>query len=114
MATPPGACSQFRKVLHVAVMDYRPDTQATSPDFGTIRRILENIESLLLAESDGGRNAVRLALPMMGTGVGALDKRKVLEIYRDFFKRECGFECSVILYAHSERDCALMHEVCGG
>jgi len=111
--TGPGGCKKFRHVLHAAVMDYRPGAAETAPSLDDIRTILVNIEPFLADKAAASSGAVTLTLPLMGTGVGGLDKRHVLEIYRGFFRREVDFECEVFLYGHSEADCLLMQRVFG-
>lgn len=114
VATPPGDCSRFRFVLHAAVMDYRPEARQVAPTLNTVRTILTKIEAVLADEAEKTNSPLTLVLPMMGTGVGGLDKEEVLKIYRDFFSRPVAFECSVTLYLHSERDFLLAKSVYSG
>lgn len=111
VATAGGACRRFDTVLHAAVMDYNPDAASAMPTRLDIEKILINIEAYLAAYAANHDRRVSLALPLMGTGVGGLDKRDVLTLYRAFFDRLQGFECSVRLYAHSGEDAGLMREV---
>jgi O-acetyl-ADP-ribose deacetylase (regulator of RNase III) len=111
--TGPGRCTQFRHVLHAAVMDYNPDASGSAPGLADIRTILSNIETVLANEAASRGGFVTLALPMMGTGVGGLNKHDVLEIYRGFFTRQVDFGCEVTLYAHSQSDRELMNAVFG-
>lgn len=113
VVTAPGACTQFRHVLHAAVMDYNPGAAETAPSLGNIRTVLSNIETILANEAASRGGNVTLALPLMGTGVGGLDKRDVLQIYHDFFTREVDYGCDVTLYAHSESDRELMKSLFG-
>ncbi|UFS63564.1 macro domain-containing protein [Sulfurimonas sp. HSL-3221] len=108
-----GGCARFGSMLHAAVMDYNPGAAEALPRLGEIETILRNIQTALAAFAALHGKNVTLALPLMGTGVGGLDKRQVLEIYRDFFRSGVGFECEVLLYAHSEGDGALMRSVFG-
>jgi len=111
VATEGGGCTRFRSVLHAAVMDYNPGAAAMMPTLEDVRKILDNTECILSEFARAHGRAVTLALPLMGTGVGGLDKREVLLIYRDFFGRESGFECEVTLYAHSAHDRTLMESL---
>jgi O-acetyl-ADP-ribose deacetylase len=106
--TPPGGCVRFRTVLHAAVMDYNPGAVEAMPTLNDIKVILNNIEAILSAYAAGRTGRIRLVMPLMGTGVGGLDKRDVIRIYRDFFRRESTYECEVVLYAHSQNDFELM------
>ncbi|MHC3994270.1 macro domain-containing protein [Thiomicrolovo sp. ZZH C-3] len=108
-----GGCERFGSVLHAAVMDYNPGAAEALPRLEEIETILRNIHTALAAFAALHGRSVSLALPLMGTGVGGLDKRRVLEIYRDFFRRDVGYECEVLLYAHSEGDGTLMRTLFG-
>ena len=99
--TPPGGCSRFRTILHAAVMDYNPGAGETAPALHDIGKILYNIETLLCGNARRRPGRVKLVLPLMGTGLGGLDKRDVILIYRDFFNAGKAWECDVVLYAHS-------------
>jgi len=111
VATLPGECTRFRTVLHAAVMDYNPGAAETMPNLGTIRKILENIKRIVSDETVKIGRQVKLVLPMMGTGVGGLDKQSVLKIYREFFVEESGPDCEIVLYAHSESDRIMMEKL---
>ena len=106
--TPPGGCSRFRTVLHAAVMDYNPGARETAPLLDHIATILGKIENILSSHARMHSGRVKLVLPLMGTGVGGLDKRDVVLLYRECFARKVPFDCDVILYAHSENDYRLM------
>jgi O-acetyl-ADP-ribose deacetylase len=109
--TPPGGCSRFRTVMHAAVMDYNPDALQTVPTLDDIRNILVNICRWLADEALSDTRRLKLVMPLMGTGVGGLDKRDVLRLYRDCFSDTVRYECDVVLYAHSESDEKLMRQV---
>jgi len=111
VATLPGGCSRFKTVLHAAVMDYNPGAADTMPNLGDIRKILSNINRILSEAALHSDARIKLVLPMMGTGVGGLDKQSVLTIYRDFFAEEIGYDCEIVLYAHTESDRRLMENV---
>jgi len=110
VATGGGGCTRYRSVLHAAVMDYNPGAADVMPALHDIETILRGIEAFLAAFAARGR-APRLALPLMGTGIGGLDKRAVVRIYRDFFTRAVAFECDLTIYARSDGDFALMTEL---
>jgi O-acetyl-ADP-ribose deacetylase (regulator of RNase III) len=102
-----GGCTRYRSILHAAVMDYNPGAADVMPALHDIETIMGGIESFLTAFTAHGRTP-RLALPLMGTGVGGLDKRAVVRIYRDFFGRAVTFECEVTIYARSSADYAMI------
>ncbi len=102
--TPPGRCSRFHAVLHACVMDYNPGASETAPTPNDIEVILNNIESVVSRAARGRDTPVKLVMPLMGTGVGGLDKETVIEIYRRFFSRPVSFACDVVLYGHTPQD----------
>ncbi len=108
-----GGCARFGRVLHAAVMDYNPGAAQSAPTPGEIGIILQNIRPILAEFAATHDRGITLALPLMGTGVGGLDKRDVIGIYDRFFKEEAGFECEVLLYAHTEGDALMMEALLG-
>lgn len=111
VVTEPGNCRKFRHVLHTCVMDYNTGAADPMPTLEDIRIILINISSILADFSATENSLVRLVMPLMGTGVGNLEKKRVLELYRAEFEKDVGFDCDVILYAHSDSDYRLMQAV---
>jgi O-acetyl-ADP-ribose deacetylase (regulator of RNase III) len=117
IATSPGKATHFKYALHAAIMDYNQGVRYIDkmPTVKDICRSLENIALYLqwYADTHPGE-LVKLVLPLMGTGVGGLDAREVLECYRDYFQKEVPFECQVIVYTHSERAFQTAREICLG
>jgi hypothetical protein len=54
---------------------------------------------------------MKLVLPLMGCGVGGLDKLQVIQLYKIFFGRDVDFECEVVVYGYSDEDYALIKSV---
>ena len=71
-------CEEYKWAIHAAVMDYRSDK--VSPDYRRIEKILENIVKYL------DDKEVEVITPLLGTGVGGLDKERVLEMMKRYFK----------------------------
>jgi len=94
----------FKYALHTAVMDYSKPNP--SPTYGTIKTILRNIEKLIKPHAP-----CKIVLPLMGTGVGGLDKEKVIRIYKEFFSRNVGFECEVIIFGYRQNDYKLIKKI---
>ncbi|GAX88092.1 conserved hypothetical protein [Lebetimonas natsushimae] len=72
-------CMEYKYVIHAAVMDYRKGAVQIMPDYERIEKICKNII-----------NSVKAGLvisPLLGTGVGGLDKGKVLEIMKTYFQK---------------------------
>jgi len=96
----PGNTS-FKNALHVAVMDYSKPNP--SPSYETIKKALENIEKIIKTQTP-----CKIVLPLMGVGVGGLNKEKVIQIYKEFFSRDVDFECEVVIYGHKKEDFDLL------
>ena len=94
----------FKYALHTAVMDY--SKQNPSPTYETIKTILRNIEKLIKPHAP-----CKMILPLMGTGVGGLDKEKVIRIYKEFFSRDVDFECEIFIYGYRQDDYKLIKKI---
>lgn len=116
VATSSGEAGNFRYALHAAVMNYDPGVRQRDkyPTLETIRTILENIEAYLSWYAAHHSPQMKLVLPLLGCGVGGLDKREVLELYRAFFMRDVEYECEVVVYGYSAEDYRLIREVMTG
>ena len=110
VATSAGKATNFRYALHAAVMNYAPGVRhdAKKPTLDTIRTILENIEPYLEWFAAHHAPQMKLVLPLLGCGVGGLDKREVLSLYRTFFEREVAYACEVVVYGYSAEDYAMI------
>lgn len=94
---------KFKYAIHAAVMDYsKPDP---SPTYDTVKKILYNIENIIKKYAP-----CKIVLPLMGTGVGGLDKEKVIRVYKEFFSRNVDFECEAVIYAHNEKDFQILRK----
>jgi O-acetyl-ADP-ribose deacetylase (regulator of RNase III) len=71
-------CDEYKYTIHAAVMDYRKGAIQTMPDYERIGKICKNIINAV----DKGL----VVTPLLGTGVGGLDKAKVLEIMKTYFQ----------------------------
>ncbi len=74
-------CDEYKFTIHAAVMDYRPFAKKINPDYDRIERICKNIASFLK-----DKDAVVIT-PLLGTGVGRLDKKRVEDIMRKYFEK---------------------------
>jgi len=64
----------------------------------TVLKALKNIESYLFLFTKKCIKRQKIALPLLGCGVGGLKKAKVLRLYKDYFEREVDIECDVFIY----------------
>jgi O-acetyl-ADP-ribose deacetylase (regulator of RNase III) len=72
-------CDEYKYAIHAAVMDYRKGALQVMPTYERIEKICKNII-----------NSIKEGLiitPLLGTGVGGLDKDKVLEIMKSYFQK---------------------------
>jgi len=117
IATSSGKATNFKYALHAAVMDYNTGVRNTDklPTLDSIHTILQNIEPYLKWYADNHNNEpMKLVLPLMGCGVGSLNTKEVLEIYKSFFSREVSHQCEVVVYGYSVENYELAKEMCIG
>ena len=95
IAITPYPCDEFKYVIHAAVMDYRDNAKRISPDLKRIEIICNKIASLFKDEK------VKIITPLLGTGVGGLDKKEVYKIMKNYFS---NIEADVILVVHNKKD----------
>jgi len=95
IAITPYPCSEFDYAIHAAVMDYRNEALKIEPDYERIEAICKKIAFLL------NDKEVKVITPLLGTGVGGLDKEKVYEIMKKYFS---SLKAEVILVVHNKKD----------
>jgi O-acetyl-ADP-ribose deacetylase (regulator of RNase III) len=106
VATSSGGASNFKYSLHVAVMNYNQGVKSNekNPTIDIIKKALQNIEDYLLWYAKNKSNSMKLVLPLMGCGVGGLDKFDVIKLYKNFFLRCVDIDCEVVIYGYSFED----------
>lgn len=114
VATSSGKATNFEYALHVAIMDYNPGVRGddTIPTLTHISNALNNIESYVqwyIKEKNNQKP--KLVLPLLGCGVGGLDKQEVAKLYKDFFQRDVDFNCEVVIYGYSQDDYELIKKL---
>ncbi|NPA11399.1 MAG: hypothetical protein GXO62_04075 [Epsilonproteobacteria bacterium] len=77
IAITPYPCREFEFVIHAAVMDYTSSNP--NPDYERIEMILQNIKKFLDTKK------LKIITPLLGTGVGGLDKKRVLDMMKEAF-----------------------------
>ncbi len=95
IAVTPYPCEEFEYAIHAAVMDYRNGVEKINPDYERIEKICKNIAKYL-----GGKKT-KVITPLLGTGVGGLDKEKVYKIMKKHFE---NINAEVILVVHKKED----------
>ena len=114
IATSSGKATNFEYALHAAIMEYTPGTRGDEklPTLTDISNALNNIESYVqwyIKEKNDKKP--KLVLPLMGCGVGGLDKEEVAKLYKHFFQRDVNFNCEVVIYGYSQDDYELIKRV---
>lgn len=106
VATSSGRANNFKYSLHAAIMNYNQGVKYNekNPTIQTIEKALQNIENYLLWYAKNKSNTMKLVLPLMGCGVGGLDKADVIELYKSFFTRQVDINCEVVIYGYSIED----------
>ena len=84
-------------------MDYRPGAHP-APTLSLIHETLKNIEGYLEWYAQYSET-MRLALPLLGCGVGGLEKREVIELYKTFFSHQVDFDCDIFVRITSYNVC---------
>ncbi len=114
VATSSGKADNFKYTLHVAVMNYNQGARGNEklPILDDIKNSLINIESYVQWYFNKNSNEnVKLVLPLMGCGVGGLDKQEVIESYKLFFDRDVTFDCEVVIYGYDDTDYRLIKSI---
>ena len=77
-----------------------------------IKNALINIESYLewYSKEKSGKS-IKLVLPLMGCGIGGLDKIDVIGLYRSFFLREVELKSEVVIYGYNVEDYNLIYGI---
>jgi O-acetyl-ADP-ribose deacetylase (regulator of RNase III) len=105
-----GEAKNFEYALHCAIMNYNNNTkiEQRKPNLTIIYKSLENIEKILTAEP---KNNLSIALPLIGCGIGGLDKISVISLYKDFFSRDIIKDIKVFIYGFTQADYKLIKTV---
>ena len=100
IAITPYPCKEFDYAIHAAVMDYKNNAKQINPDLKRIEKICKNIADFLKEKE------VKVITPLLGTGVGGLDKKEVYQIMKKYFE---NIEAEVILVVHKKQDFELLN-----
>jgi len=113
IVTSAAKAKNFKYALHVAVMNYNPGVRYNekNPTLETIEKALYNIENHLKEYAKKEQREIKIALPLMGCGVGGLDKAEVVKLYKQFFQRDVDSECEVVIYGYSQEDYRLIKSI---
>ena len=100
-------------VLHAAVMNYTEKNKSKVPTIQTIKEILQNLQQILLLEQEDN---LTLALPLIGCGIGGLEKSEVVLEYKNFFlcQKNADKKCDVMVYGYNQSDFELIEKILKG
>lgn len=115
--TKAGKAKNFKHALHVAIIDSNRGVHFTKtrPTINDIKRSLINIEKTIVEYSKiHDKKQVILVLPLLGCGIGGLNKIDVIEQYKLFFftvpsQDYCDILCKLIIYGYSDEDIELLN-----
>ncbi len=113
VATSSAKATNFKYALHVAVMDYNQGVRGSSklPNIKDIEVGLLNIESYIQwYREKNSTEEIKLVLPLMGCGVGGLNKLTVIDLYKKFCNRDSMKKCDVVVYGYDLNDYELIRE----
>jgi len=113
VATSSGKATNFTYALHVAVMNYNKGAKIKKPTLQIIYVAMKQIEKYLYWYfKNHEKGNIKLVLPLLGCGVGGLNIKDVLNIYKNFFSnRDIPFKCEVLIYAYGQRNYKIAQEV---
>ena len=105
--TSSGEAKNIRGVLHAAITDYNKGVKESDklPKLEEIHEVLKEIEWYIQWYLEHFKNeSIKIVLPLLGCGVGKLEKIKVIELYKNFFTRKVNFDCEIVVYGYSRED----------
>jgi len=106
--------TNFKYILHVAIFDYNQgvDDLNKFPTLQTIADALINIEKYLYWYTQKyNTSKLKIVLPLLGTGIGKLDKNAVAKLYKEFFSEQVDFECEVVLYGFKKTNYETLYKI---
>lgn len=100
-----GRCKNFSYALHAAIMNYTDEQTSPLPSYEVIQKALTNIVKVIQETQKENLEPLSLVVPLMGTGVGGLDKSKVFMMTKEFFENYTDdFDLDVVIMIHSKQD----------
>lgn len=112
--TSSGEANNFIYSLHAVIMDYKKGG-SQFPTIENIEEVLNNIELYMdWYIENHNSNTIKLVLPLLGCGVGGLDKQDVLRCYNSHFYKKRAYDCQVVIYGYNYEDYRLIQQFSGG
>lgn len=99
-----GSATNFKYALHVAVMNYSDESKSPYPLYSQIQRALSAILNIVEERvKEESIQTPKLVLPLLGCGVGGLQKEKVFLLIKSTFKK-AKVDLEVVIYFHNKQD----------
>jgi O-acetyl-ADP-ribose deacetylase (regulator of RNase III) len=98
-------------ILHVAVINYNKQSQIKekNPSLKIIEKSLFLIEKEIKeVTSNPLQQPIKLLLPLLGCGVGGVNKEHLISLYKEFFSRKLELDCNVVIYGYTKEDYELL------
>ncbi len=99
-----GSAENFTYALHIAVMNYSDDFSSAYPTYKHLQTALEKVLQIIEAISQKEKlQHPKLTIPLLGTGVGGLQKEKVYLLIKSILSKS-KTELETVIYFHSKKD----------
>lgn len=98
-----GNANNFTYALHVAVMNYSKPKTNPYPNYAHIKKAMQKIVKIVDELSlINNIKPTSIAIPLLGCGVGGLNKARVYAIIQHYFKRTLVSNLEVMVYFFQE------------
>jgi len=99
-----GSATNFKYALHVAVMNYSDSSQPLYPSYSKIQTALNTLLQIVEEKSKSEKiQNPKLVIPLLGCGVGELQKEKVFLLIKSTFVKT-KIDLDLIVYFHNKQD----------
>lgn len=100
----------FTHIFHAAVLNYTFKNLPKYPNLDVIKNILKNIDNEI---SKYGKFDIKLGIPLIGCGIGGLNKKDVINLYKKHFikNNSANIKCKVVIYGYTKEDFNLINEI---
>ena len=93
----------FTHIFHAAVLNYTFKNLPKYPNLDVIKNILNNIDNEILRY---GKFDIKLGIPLIGCGIGGLNKKEVINLYKKHFikNNNANIKCKVVICGYTKED----------
>jgi O-acetyl-ADP-ribose deacetylase (regulator of RNase III) len=99
-----GSATNFKYALHVAVMNYSDDSKPPYPSYMQIQNALKMLLNIVEERvKDENIQNPKFVIPLLGCGVGGLQKEKVFMMIKSAFQKS-KLDLEVVIYFHNKQD----------